>query len=195
MLPGKRCRNFFARSNQPSGGSSASPPMRKYEVIMRWPETASNSRKTSSRSRKQYRNTVIAPMSMACVPSHTRCELMRVNLVQQHANPLRARRNLHPQQLLHRQAVGQVVGHGAEIVDAVGHGHDLLIELRFAGLLDAGVQIADVGHDAHDGFAVDFQQQPQHAVRRGMLRAHVQDHRLVLRRVQYRRWSHVRHQR
>ena len=61
-------------------------------------------------------------------------------LVQQHAHPLRARRNLQPQQLLHRQAVRQVVGHGAEIIDAVGQRHDLLVELGFAGLLDAGVQ-------------------------------------------------------
>src|ERR1019366_5601050 len=48
-------------------------------VIMRCPETASNRRSTSSRSRKQYRKTVMAPMSMAWVPSHTRCELMRVS--------------------------------------------------------------------------------------------------------------------
>ncbi len=114
-------------------------------------------------------------------------------LVQHDANPLRARRNLQPQQLLHRQAVGQVVGHGAEIVDAVGHGHDLLVELGLAGLLDAGVQIPDVGHDAHDGFAVDLQQQAQHAMGRGMLRTHVQDHRLVFRRIQHRGWSHVGH--
>ncbi len=57
----------------------ATPPIRKYDVIIRCPETASNKRRIFSRSRKQYRNTVIAPMSMACVPSQTRCELIRVN--------------------------------------------------------------------------------------------------------------------
>jgi hypothetical protein len=36
---------------------------------------------TFSRSRKQYQNTVSAPMSMACVPSQTQCELMRVSSV------------------------------------------------------------------------------------------------------------------
>ncbi len=114
-------------------------------------------------------------------------------LIQQHAQPLRARRNLQPQQLFHCQAVGEIVGHGAQIVDAVGHGHDLLVELGFAGLLDAGMQIPDVGHDAHDGLAVDLEQQPEHTMGRGMLRAHVQDHRLVLRRIQHRSGSHVSH--
>ena len=132
---------------------------------------------------------------MACVPSQTRCELMRVSSFSSTRIHCARVRNLQPQQLLHRQAVGEVVGHGAEIVDAVGQRHDLLVELRLAGLLDAGVQVADVGHDAHDGFAIDLQHQAQHAVRRRMLRAHVQDHRLVLRpRLQRRgRWSHVRH--
>ncbi len=46
---------------------------------MRCPLTISNICRTSSRSRKQYKKTVSAPMSMACVPSHTRCELILVN--------------------------------------------------------------------------------------------------------------------
>ncbi len=132
---------------------------------MRCPVTISNSRRMSSRSRKQYRNTVIAPMSMACVPSQTRCELMRVSsfsITRIHC----ARGGISsPSNFSTARTVAEVVGHGAEIVDAVGHRHDLLIELRLAGLLDAGVQIPDVGHDAHDGLAVDLQQQAQ--ARRG----------------------------
>ena len=42
---------------------------------MRCPLTISNMRNTPSRSRKQYKKTVSAPISMAYVPSHTRCEL------------------------------------------------------------------------------------------------------------------------
>ncbi len=101
-------------------------------------------------------------------------------LIEHEPNPHGARRYLQPQQLLNGQHVGQVVGHGAEIVDAVGHGNDLLIKLGLAGLLDSGVQKADVGTDAHDGFAVDLQQQAQHAVGRGVLRSHVQDHGAVV---------------
>ena len=67
------------------------------------------------------------------------------DLVQQHAQHLGALGDLQSEQLLHRQAVRQVVGHRAEIVDAVGQRDDLLVELGLAGLLDAGVQVADVG--------------------------------------------------
>ena len=38
------------------------------------------------------------------------------------------------------------------------------------------MQVADVGRDFVDDFAVGPQQQPQHAVRAGMLRAHVDQH-------------------
>ena len=55
-------------------------------------------------------------------------------------------------------------------------GHHLLIELGLAGLLDAGVQIADVGHQAQHGFAVDLEHQAQNTVGRRMLRTHVEDH-------------------
>ena len=88
-------------------------------------------------------------------------------------------RNLKSQQLLYRQAVGEVVGHGTQIVDAVGKRNDLLVELGLAGLLDAGVQIADVGSESDDGFAIDLNDKAQDAMGRRMLRAHVDDHGLV----------------
>ena len=69
---GKYPAKSRTRSKNPSGGSSAMPPTRKYEVIIRCPLTISKIFRTSSRSRKQYKKTVIAPMSMACVPSQTR---------------------------------------------------------------------------------------------------------------------------
>ena len=53
---------------------------------------------------------------------------------------------------------------GAEVVDAVGEGDDLLVELGLAGLLDAGVQVADVGREGDDGFAVDLEHEAQDAV-------------------------------
>ncbi len=65
---------------------------------------------------------------------------------------------------------------GAEIVDAVGERDDLLVELGLAGLLDAGVQVADVGGEGDDGLAVDLEHEAQHAVGGGVLRAHVEDH-------------------
>ena len=95
--------------------------------------------------------------------------------VHQNPHPLRFRRDLQPQQLLHCQAVGQVVGHGAEVVDAVGQRNHLLVELRFAGFFDAGVQVADFGLHADDRLAINFEHQSQHAMRRRVLRPHVQD--------------------
>jgi len=49
------------------------------------------------------------------------------------------------EELFDRQGVGGVVGHRADVVDAVGEGGDLGVELGFGGLLDAGVEITDVG--------------------------------------------------
>ena len=108
---------------------------------------------------------------------------MRVDagqLVHHDAQPLRLRRNIESQQLLHCQHIAEIVRHGAEVVDAIGQRHHLLVELGLAGLLDAGVQVADIRHDANDIFAVDFQNHSQNAVRGRVLRPHIQDHGLIL---------------
>ena len=49
------------------------------------------------------------------------------------------------QQLLHRQAVAEIVRERRQVVDAVGQRDRLLLGLDFEFLLDAGVQKADVG--------------------------------------------------
>ncbi len=83
------------------------------------------------------------------------------------------------QQLLDRQAVAQVVRHRAQVIHAVGQRNHLLVKLGLARLLDARMQIANLGIQPYDNFAVDLQHQTQHSVRRRMLRSHVQDHVLV----------------
>jgi hypothetical protein len=100
-------------------------------------------------------------------------------LRKQHAYPLRLVGNRELQELFDRQAVAQVVVHWAQVVDAVGQRHHLLVKLGFAGLLDAGVQIADLRIEPDDDFSVDFQHQSQDSVRGRVLRAHIQNHRLV----------------
>ena len=102
-------------------------------------------------------------------------------LVEQHADGLGALRDLERKQLLDRQAVGQVVGHRGEIVDAVGQRHHLLVELRLAGFLNTGVQITDIRRHGDDGFSVNLEHQPKNTVRRRVLRTHVENHGLVLR--------------
>ena len=56
----------------------------------------------------------------------------------------------------------------------------LLVELGLAGLLDAGVQIADLRVEADDDLAVDLQHQAQNAMRGRVLRPHIDDHVLVV---------------
>jgi len=100
-------------------------------------------------------------------------------LVEEDAKILSALGNLKAQQLLHREAVGEVVGHGAEIVDAVGERDYLLVKLGLAGLLDAGVEITDIRGEGDHGLAIDLDHEAKHAVGRRMLRAHIDDHGLV----------------
>ena len=106
-----------------------------------------------------------------------------VDLQQHHAQQLRAARGLDLQQLLDAEAVrhlrrkrGQVV-HARHERDALGPGPVLAV------LLDAGVQVADDRPQLRDGLALHLQHEPEHAVRRRVLRAHVDDHALVVRRV------------
>ena len=100
-------------------------------------------------------------------------------LVEQDAEVLGALGDLEAEELFYRQSVGDVVGHRAEVVDAVGERRDLGVELGLAGLLDAGVEVADVGGEGDDGLAVDFEDEAQDAVCGRVLRAHVEDHGLV----------------
>ena len=70
---------------------------------------------------------------------------------------------------------------GLEVVDAVGQRDHLLIKLGLAGLLDAGVQVADLRVEADDDLAVDLHHQAQNSVHGRVLRPHVQDHVLIVR--------------
>ena len=100
-------------------------------------------------------------------------------LLEQDAEPLGALRDLQLQELFDRQRIDQVIGHRRKVVDAVGERRHLGVKLRLAGLLDTGVEIADVGCERDNGLAIDLEHQTENAVGRGMLRAHVEDHRLV----------------
>ncbi len=107
-------------------------------------------------------------------PDEVRIEA--AELGEQNANPLGALGDFEAEKLFDGQAVAEIVGERIEIVDAIGERNDLLIELGLAGFLDAGVQIADLRPNADDDFAVDLNDQAQHAVRGRVLRAHVEDH-------------------
>ena len=100
-----------------------------------------------------------------------------LQLGDEHADVLHALGHLDVEQPLDREAERQAVGLGAEVVHPLDERDDLLPLLLLGGLLDAGVQVADRGVGGDDGLAGQLQHQPQHAVRAGMLRPHVDGHR------------------
>ena len=93
-----------------------------------------------------------------------------------HAEDHRLFGHLHLDELFDRQRQAEIHVHPGQVVHAVGVGNPLRRREVLADLLGAAVQVADVRrHLVHD-FAVGPQQQAQHAVRAGMLRAHVDQH-------------------
>ena len=114
---------------------------------------------------------------------------MRVNpvqLAQQHPHPRRARRHLDVEQLLDREDEDELVVLERDVVDARRVRDRLPPRLLLHALLEARVQVADDGREPDDVLAVEVDDQPQHAVRRRVVRAEV-DGEDVVRRPQLRR--------
>ena len=95
------------------------------------------------------------------------------DLAIEHADELGAARDRNAEQALDRQRVGVLLVHRRDIVEPIEIGHVLQIGARLHQLLGAAMQQADMRIDALDHFAVELQHQPQHAVRRRMLRPEV----------------------
>ncbi len=71
-----------------------------------------------------------------------------------HAQRLRARRDLNAEQLFHGETIAQVIAHRREIVHAVGVIDEIFIAFVFTCLLKTAVQIAQIGVHIDDGLAV-----------------------------------------
>jgi hypothetical protein len=84
--------------------------------------------------------------------------------------------DLEAEEFLDGEGITEIIGEWIEVIDSVCKRNNLLIELSFAGFLNAGVEITDLGPDAGDDLAVDFNHESQHAVCSGVLRTHVEDH-------------------
>ena len=89
---------------------------------------------------------------------------------------LRPVRDLDARELLHGEAVGQVVHDAAEVVDAVGVGDVGVPGLALGHLFRAAVMVADVEHAVLDLLAVELQDEADEAVRAGVLGTEVQEH-------------------
>ena len=98
-----------------------------------------------------------------------------IQLGQNHADRLRARRSFNVQQLFNGQAVAQRVRDRRDVVHAVHVRRELLISAILSDFLHAAMQIADDALGAHHLFAVQLEDHAKHAVRGGVLRTHVDD--------------------
>ena len=102
-----------------------------------------------------------------------------VELDEHHADPRRAWRHVDVEQPLDRHAVDELVRERRRVVHARDVGAALHVRELLAGLLHAGVEVTDHRLDAQHFFGVELHHEPQHAVRRRVLRTHVDDHRVV----------------
>ena len=102
-------------------------------------------------------------------------------LHREHADDLRALRDAigDAEQLFDREHVTERVRRRREVVHALDHRLRLRPEQAFGRLLDAGVQIADLGLGLDDVLAVDLEDDLQDAVRRRVLRPHREHHRVA----------------
>jgi hypothetical protein len=93
-----------------------------------------------------------------------------------HPEHLAALGDLDAHQLLDRERQADIVGHGAQVVGAVGEGHNLIVVPVLAQLLESRMQIADMRDDPYHGLAVQLDHQPEHAVGGGVLGPDVDEH-------------------
>ena len=103
-----------------------------------------------------------------------------VELEVDHAQVLGARWDLLVQQPLDRHAIRQRVEVIREVVHPLDERDDLPVRLVLAALLDARVDVADDRRDRPDDLALERQEQPEHPVRRRMVRTHVDREQLGL---------------
>ncbi len=94
---------------------------------------------------------------------------------------LAARRELDAQQPFDRAVPGHVVGQRRDVVHPVGDRDVLVVVQVLADLLEARVQIADVGHRVEHPLAVQEQHDPQRGVGGRVLRAEIQRPDVVVR--------------
>ena len=96
------------------------------------------------------------------------------------AQVLRALRHLDVQQRLDGAAERHRVEVVREVVHPLDERDDLPVGLVLAVLLDAGVHVADDRLDVAHDLALERRDQPQHAVRGGVVRAEVERQQLVV---------------
>ena len=126
--------------------------------------------------------TVVAPISMPPVARATRWEVIRLSSIMSTRMTL-ARSGIWsvmPSSFSTAEAVGGLVEHRREVVHAGAERHALRPGAELHVLLDAGVQVADARAGLGHRLAVELEDEAEHAVRRRVLRPHVDDDALLV---------------
>ena len=98
-----------------------------------------------------------------------------VELGHDHADDFGAARGPDAGELLDRHDVAPLAVHAGDVLGAVDDRDVLVVGALLGDLLFAAMQVADHRDDVFDELAVEGDDEAQHAVRRGMLRPHVDD--------------------
>ena len=92
------------------------------------------------------------------------------------ADGFAARRQFPAHQFLDGERVGDVVRQRREIIEPVRVRHELVVLHVLGDFFVAAMQVADVRRRLGDRLAIQFQDEPQDAVRGRVRRPHVEDH-------------------
>jgi hypothetical protein len=95
------------------------------------------------------------------------------DFVVEHPDELPSPRYFEPDEFFNGKAERVLLGQGRDVVGPVEIRDRLQVSLGLNQLLGAPMQQADMGIDARDGFTVQFEHEPQHAVCGGMLGAEI----------------------
>ena len=103
-----------------------------------------------------------------------------VHLGHEHADPDGTLGDLDVEELLDGERERQLGEKRRGVVHARHVGGTLQVGEVLAGALHAGVQVADDGLASQHGLALEFEHEPEHTMGARMLRAHVDDHGLIV---------------
>ena len=98
-----------------------------------------------------------------------------VQLGENDANVLGAARSFYIEQFFNRFAVAQAIRHRRHIVHAIHVGIEHGVGAMLGDLFHSAMEIANHALGAQNFFAVQLENHAQHAVRGGVLRAHIDD--------------------
>jgi hypothetical protein len=155
-----------------------------YALFIRRPVTASKTRRIRSRSRNPIGHDRRGAELHAAGAEADEVGVDPGELHHEHADDVGALGDLvgDAEQLLDGQAVRRLLEHRREVVHAGAERDALHPGAELHVLLDAGVQVADAGAGLGDRLAVELEDEAEHAVRRRVLRAHVDDDPLLVER-------------